>query len=402
MAKNSIREYSVTAASNTDIGGIGVQGTNAVSNFDGAFRELMAQIADMNQGVDPIDDTMKWCDPADATKIFRFDAGSIPAGTARVITIPNATGTMAILGLAQTFTATQTFPSVTVSGSAPTITFLDTDTGADSTISANSATGSVSISADSNNEIANSIVTFSVDGTQRGTFDSTGAFNCFGTINLSSSAPVMTFTDTDTGADSTVSASSSVGGLALSADVNNESANSIIGFSVDGTLRATIDSTGALNVASYSDTGASVGMKYDTAAGIFRTSQNASTVKFHHAYYNTNGNVGGITTTGTATAYNTSSDYRRKPVVEDLSGFWERLNAVKPRKYQWDNGQWDTGFIAHEFAVPYPQSVTGQKDEVDADGRPVYQTMQASTSQVIADIIAALQDINTRLANVEA
>lgn len=45
MAKNSIYDYSTSPGSNTDIGGIGIQGSNAVNNFDDAFRTGMAQIA---------------------------------------------------------------------------------------------------------------------------------------------------------------------------------------------------------------------------------------------------------------------------------------------------------------------------------------------------------------------
>lgn len=45
MAKNTIYDYSTSAVSNTDIAGIGTQGTNFVSNFDDAFRTIMAQIA---------------------------------------------------------------------------------------------------------------------------------------------------------------------------------------------------------------------------------------------------------------------------------------------------------------------------------------------------------------------
>jgi hypothetical protein len=45
MAKNTIYDYSTSAGSNTDIAGIGVLGTNAVNNFDDAFRTIMAQIA---------------------------------------------------------------------------------------------------------------------------------------------------------------------------------------------------------------------------------------------------------------------------------------------------------------------------------------------------------------------
>lgn len=42
-------DWSTTAGSNTSIGGIGIQGSNAVQNFDNAFREMMAQL---RSGVD--------------------------------------------------------------------------------------------------------------------------------------------------------------------------------------------------------------------------------------------------------------------------------------------------------------------------------------------------------------
>lgn len=44
MAKNNVSEWDPIAANNTDVGGTGIQGTNAVSNFDNALREIMAQI----------------------------------------------------------------------------------------------------------------------------------------------------------------------------------------------------------------------------------------------------------------------------------------------------------------------------------------------------------------------
>jgi len=52
MAKNSFLEFSTTAGDNTDIGGIGILGTNAVSNFDNAFRTIMAILRrDLDNGV---------------------------------------------------------------------------------------------------------------------------------------------------------------------------------------------------------------------------------------------------------------------------------------------------------------------------------------------------------------
>lgn len=44
MAKTNFLSWSQTAASNTDIDGIGIQGSNAVNNFDNALRTLMAQL----------------------------------------------------------------------------------------------------------------------------------------------------------------------------------------------------------------------------------------------------------------------------------------------------------------------------------------------------------------------
>lgn len=45
MAKNAVKDWDTTAGNNADVGGIGILGTNLVSNFDNAVREIMAQVA---------------------------------------------------------------------------------------------------------------------------------------------------------------------------------------------------------------------------------------------------------------------------------------------------------------------------------------------------------------------
>lgn len=45
MAKTAVTQWDTTAANNTDINSISIQGTAPVSNFDNAMREMMAQIA---------------------------------------------------------------------------------------------------------------------------------------------------------------------------------------------------------------------------------------------------------------------------------------------------------------------------------------------------------------------
>jgi hypothetical protein len=52
MAKNKISEWSSTAASNTDIGGIDIAEGCAPSGINNAIRELMAQVKDQQAGTD--------------------------------------------------------------------------------------------------------------------------------------------------------------------------------------------------------------------------------------------------------------------------------------------------------------------------------------------------------------
>jgi hypothetical protein len=96
MAKNKITEWSTTALSNSDVGGIGILGTNLPENFDDGLREIMKQIADLNTGASFIHDTYKIADSDDETKLAKFDAGSITAGQTRTFTFPNLSGTIAL------------------------------------------------------------------------------------------------------------------------------------------------------------------------------------------------------------------------------------------------------------------------------------------------------------------
>jgi len=94
MAKNAITDYSTTAASNTDVGGVNIQGTAAISNADDALREILSHLAETNAGTSPWADTMTIGDAADLTKEFRFEASGITAGQTRVLTVPDANITL--------------------------------------------------------------------------------------------------------------------------------------------------------------------------------------------------------------------------------------------------------------------------------------------------------------------
>jgi hypothetical protein len=112
--------------------------------------------------------------------------------------------------------------------------------------------------------------------------------------------------------------------------------------------------------------------------------------------------VGSISVTTLLTTYNTTSDYRLKTVVGAVSDSGARIDALQPVEYTWNsNGASTRGFLAHQFQEVYAGSVSGTKDAVDEEGKPVYQSMQASTSEVIADLVAELQSLRARVAALE-
>jgi hypothetical protein len=113
--------------------------------------------------------------------------------------------------------------------------------------------------------------------------------------------------------------------------------------------------------------------------------------------------VGQIVTTNTTCAYNNVSDYRLKEITGPVVDSGKFIDGLKPKVGTWKStGEKFVGFVAHEFAEVSPSSVTGEKDAVDADGNPIYQSMQASTPEVMANLIAELQSLRARVAELEA
>jgi len=110
--------------------------------------------------------------------------------------------------------------------------------------------------------------------------------------------------------------------------------------------------------------------------------------------------IGTITNSGNiAVLYNTTSDHRLKKVIGFVTDSGSRIDALEPIEYEWKvNGERTRGFLAHKFQEVYAGSVTGTKDAVDTQGKPVYQSMQAGSSEVIADLVAEIQSLRKRLA----
>ena len=114
-----------------------------------------------------------------------------------------------------------------------------------------------------------------------------------------------------------------------------------------------------------------------------------------------NSTVGSVSVTTTATAYNTSSDYRLKDNQQPLTGSGAFIDALQPKTWDWKTGGKGVGFIAHEVQAVSPGSVTGEKDAVDAEGNPIMQAMEYGSAEFIANIIAELQSLRARVAQLE-
>jgi hypothetical protein len=124
--------------------------------------------------------------------------------------------------------------------------------------------------------------------------------------------------------------------------------------------------SGNVDIASFSSAGASVGMNLNpkTNAMEVSTSANVGGGQYHYKFYNSNGFVGNILTNGSATSFNTSSDYRLKENVVSMAGSIDRLKALKPSRFNFiaDADTTVDGFLAHEAQEVVPECATGTKD----------------------------------------
>lgn len=110
--------------------------------------------------------------------------------------------------------------------------------------------------------------------------------------------------------------------------------------------------------------------------------------------------VGNISVTATSTAFNTSSDPRLKNITGPLSGSGAFIDALKPWVGTWRvDGSPFVGFLAHEVQDVASRAVLGQKNAVDGAGRPVYQSMEYGSPEIITNIVAELQSLRKRIAS---
>jgi hypothetical protein len=134
--------------------------------------------------------------------------------------------------------------------------------------------------------------------------------------------------------------------------------------------------------------------------------------------------VGSITTTASATAYNTSSDYRLKTDVQPMTGATDRLKQLNPVNFEWiADGTRVDGFLAHEAQAVVPEAVTGSKDAMrdeeyeitpavlDDDGNVVTEAVMGTRSvpdyqgidqsKLVPLLVATIKELEARITALE-
>ena len=274
---------------------------------------------------------------------------------------------------------------------------------------------------------------FHVNASERMRIDSSGNLG-IGTTSPNSKLHVTDSTDIDmsSAADGqfVIQGSGYTGAIALNATgmqiYHNSSSRGII-FGTNETERMRISSSGQLLIGTTTGISAGVnGWQFAKTSGASRygasgTSSNILT------FYTSSGLSGRISNNGTSTSYQTSSDYRLKENVTDISDGITRLKQLEPKRFNFvhDTSTTVDGFLAHQAQTVVPEAIGGTHNEVetwtqdeidagdapantsagdnklDGDGNtiPVYQGIDQS--KLVPLLTAALQEAITKIEALE-
>ena len=157
--------------------------------------------------------------------------------------------------------------------------------------------------------------------------------------------------------------------------------------------RMRIDSSGFIyvNTGGAEPSASQVGVKITGTQGqAFWSSANTGTSGYNHFnFYNGNGAVGSIVTNGSATAFNTSSDYRLKEDLQDFKGL-DMVSKIPVYDFKWKVDESRSyGVMAHELEEVLPQAVSGDKDAKEMQS--------VDYSKIVPLLVKSIQELKAEI-----
>ncbi len=111
-------------------------------------------------------------------------------------------------------------------------------------------------------------------------------------------------------------------------------------------------------------------------------------------FKNPNGTAGSISTSGTSTSFNTSSDYRLKKDLKDFDGL-DKVSKIPVYDFKWkvdDSSSY--GVMAHELQEVLPDAVSGEKDGEEMQG--------VDYSKIVPLLIKSIQELKAEVEDLKS
>jgi len=193
------------------------------------------------------------------------------------------------------------------------------------------------------------------------------------------------------------------------------SASNPFTFQTANTERMRIAGNGSIQVGRTSVITASDKFTVEKSTGAGYTMTSSATtalggVYYYHSYIANGSQTGYVSSNGSTTSYNTSSDYRLK---ENVVTDWDattRLKQLKPSRFNFiaDAETTVDGFLAHEVQDIVPEAITGDKDATetytddngDEQTRPVYQGIDQA--KLVPLLVKTIQELEARITTLES
>lgn len=197
------------------------------------------------------------------------------------------------------------------------------------------------------------------------------------------------------------------GNVTIDIDPNQAEGTSYFSVDIDNTERIRVDASGNLLVGTTSSAITDEGFKVFNNGVLYGVVNNSQTNALWNKESYTSGTSyfmdfrldnsvkGSISSNGTSTAFNTSSDQRLKENIADADDAGSKVDAIQVRQFDWiaDGSHQKYGMVAQELQTVAPEAVTGDSDSDEMMG--------VDYSKLVPMLVKEIQSLRARVQQLE-